>query len=47
MGDFAFADSSRSNGIVFTFLTADLLGVDYYRHGRLVVDLGAIARPRG
>jgi len=47
LGDFAFADSSRANGLVFTFLSADLLGVDYYRHGRVVVDLGAVRRPRG
>jgi hypothetical protein len=47
LGDFAFADSSRCNGLVFTFLSTDLLGVDYYRHGRLVVDLGAIERPEG
>ena len=47
MGDFAFSDSSRCNGLVFTFLSTDLLGVDYYRHGRLVIDLGAIERPEG
>ncbi len=47
LGDFAFADSSRANGLVFTFLSADILGVDYYRHGRLVVDLGGVRRPRG
>ncbi len=47
LGDFAFADSSRANGLVFTFLSADLLGVDYYRHGRVVVDLGGVRRPRG
>jgi hypothetical protein len=47
MGDFAFSDSARCNGLVFTFLSADLLGVDFYRHGRLVVDLGAVERPQG
>jgi hypothetical protein len=47
MGDFAFSDSARCNGLVFTFLSADLLGVDFYRHGRLVVDLGAVERPEG
>jgi hypothetical protein len=45
MGDFTFADSTRCNGLVFTFLSADQLGVDYYRHGRVVVDLGAVERP--
>lgn len=47
LGDFTFADSARCNGIVFTFLTADLIDVDFYRHGRVVVDLGAVARPEG
>jgi len=46
-GDFAFADSTRCNGLVFTFLSADLLGVDFYRYDRFVVDLGAVARPEG
>ena len=44
-GDFAFADSTRCNGLVFTFLSADLIDVDFYRHDRFVVDLGAVARP--
>jgi len=47
LGDFAFADSSRCNGVVFTFLSADLLDVDFYRHDRFVVDLGATERPQG
>jgi len=46
-GDFAFADSTRCNGLVFTFLSADLIGVDFYRYDRLVVDLGAVSRPEG
>ena len=46
-GDFAFADSTRCNGLVFTFLSADLIGVDFYRYDRFVVDLGAVARPEG
>jgi hypothetical protein len=32
---------------VFTFLSADLIGVDFYRYDRLVVDLGAVSRPEG
>lgn len=47
LGDFAFSDSARCNGLVFTFLSTDQLGVDFYRHGRVVVDLGAIERPEG
>ncbi|MEY3025586.1 MAG: hypothetical protein RLZZ238_483 [Planctomycetota bacterium] len=47
MGDFAFADSTRCNGLVFTSLSTDMIGVDFYRHGRFVVDLGAVVRPEG
>jgi hypothetical protein len=47
MGDFAFADSTRCNGVVFSYLSADLIGVDFYRYDRFVVDLGAVERPRG
>jgi hypothetical protein len=45
MGDFAFADSTRCNGVVFTFLSVDEIDVDFYRHGRFVVDLGVVRRP--
>ena len=44
-GDFAFADSTRCNGIVFTFISADLIDVDFYRYDRFVVDLGVVKRP--
>ncbi|MFZ9880743.1 MAG: hypothetical protein ACO3QC_05015 [Phycisphaerales bacterium] len=47
LGDFAFADSTRCNGLVLTFLSPDELGVDFYRHDRMVVDLGAQRRPEG
>jgi hypothetical protein len=47
LGDFAFAESTRANALVFTFLRTDELGADFYRHGRIVVDLGAAARPEG
>ena len=47
LGDFAFADSTRANALVFTFLGTDELGADFYRHGRVVVDLGAAERPEG
>jgi hypothetical protein len=33
--------------VVFTYLSADLIGVDFYRYDRFVVDLGAVERPRG
>ena len=45
MGDFAFADSARANGVVFTFISVDSVDVDFYRHGRFVVDLGVVRRP--
>ncbi|MFM7134137.1 MAG: hypothetical protein ACKO0W_07460, partial [Planctomycetota bacterium] len=45
LGDFAFAEETRCSGIVLAFLGPDELGVDFYRHGRMVVDLGAIRRP--
>ena len=45
MGDFTFADSTRCNGVVFTFVSVDEVDVDFYRHGRFVVDLGVVRRP--
>jgi hypothetical protein len=45
MGDFEFADSTRLNGVVFAFIDADRLNVDFYRHGKIVIDLGVIQRP--
>jgi hypothetical protein len=47
MGDFQFSDATRANCLVFSFIDADRLNVDYYRHGRTVVDLGTIERPSG
>jgi hypothetical protein len=45
IGDFTYADSTRANCLVFTFLKRRELNVDYYRHGPLVVDLGSVMRP--
>jgi len=45
MGDFGYADSTRANCLVFTFVRRDTMDVDFYRHGPLVVDLGTIKRP--
>ena len=45
IGDFTYADSTRANCLVFTFLKRRELNVDYYRHGPVVVDLGSVARP--
>ncbi len=44
MGDFQFADATRANCLVFAFIDADRLNVDFYRYGQVVVDLGTIAR---
>ena len=45
IGDFSYADSTRANCLVFTFLKRREMNVDYYRHGPLVVDLGSVGRP--
>jgi hypothetical protein len=45
MGDFGFADSTRLNCLVFTFIDSERINVDYYRFGKVVVDLGVIERP--
>ncbi|MDZ4830559.1 MAG: hypothetical protein SGJ09_10235 [Phycisphaerae bacterium] len=45
MGDFQFADATRANCLVFAYIDSSRLNVDYYRYGRVVVDLGTIARP--
>ena len=43
-GDLNYADSTRANCLVFTFINENTLNVDYYRHGRVVIDLGVIKR---
>lgn len=45
LGDMNYADNTRANCLVFTFVDEDRMNVDYYRHGRVVVDLGTIRRP--
>ena len=45
IGDFTYANSTRANCLVFTFLKRGEMNVDFYRHGPVVVDLGSIARP--
>ena len=46
LGDFAYAESTRANCLVFSFVSRKELNVDFYRHGPRVVDLGCIARPK-
>ncbi|MGA0872046.1 MAG: hypothetical protein ACO38V_02740 [Phycisphaerales bacterium] len=45
LGDFQMADASGANCLVFTFIDSKTLDVDWYRHGRIAVDLGLIERP--
>ena len=45
VGDFGYAESSRANCLVFSFVKRDTVDVDYYRHGPLVIDLGTVKRP--
>ena len=46
-GDLNYADNTRANCLVFTFMNQNTLNVDFYRHDRLVVDLGEVKRPSG
>jgi len=43
-GDIRLAERIHANYLVFTFIDRDHLNVDYYQHGRIVIDLGTIAR---
>ena len=45
IGDMTYARNTRANCLVFTFLNSKTMNVDFYRHGRVVVDLGQIRRP--
>ena len=44
LGDWKYANNTRANCLVFTFIDERTLNVDYYRHGRVIVDLGTIRR---
>ena len=44
MGDKNYANNTRANCLVFTFVNEDTLNVDFYRHGGIVIDLGTISR---
>lgn len=41
-GDTNYADNTRANCLVFTSVSEGAMNVDYYRHDRIVVDLGDI-----
>jgi len=44
-GDRSYANSTRANCLVLTFISGDRLNVDFYRHDGVEVDLGEIRRP--
>ena len=44
-GDQKFADRLGTHAVVFTFIDANTLNVDYYQPGNIVIDLGTITRP--
>jgi hypothetical protein len=45
IGDLDYADNVAANCLVFTFVRRGTLNMDYYRHDRLIVDLGEVTRP--
>lgn len=44
LGDMNYADNTRANCLVFSFVNKNLLNVDFYRHDGVIVDLGTIER---
>jgi len=42
MGDKNYANNTRANCLVLTFVNKTTMNVDYYRHGHVVVDLGTM-----
>jgi hypothetical protein len=45
IGDHKYAQNTRANNLVLTYVKKGVLNIDYYRHGSLVVDLGVINEP--
>ena len=46
-GDMDYAENTRANCLVFTFVDENTMNVDFYRHDEVLVDLGVILRPMG
>lgn len=44
-GDLQYADGTRANCLVLSFVDENTLNVDWYRHDGVVVDLGCVHRP--
>ncbi len=43
MGDKNYANNTRANCLVFTFINENKMNVDFYRHGGVVIDVGTIS----
>jgi hypothetical protein len=44
-GDMTYANNTRANCLVLTFVDEQTLNLDFYRHDGVLVDLGVILRP--
>ena len=44
-GDLRYAEATRANCLVMTFISRGVMNVDFFRHGNVMVDLGEINRP--
>ena len=44
MGDKNYANNTRANCLVFTYINEETMNVDYYRHGGIVIDVGTISK---
>ena len=44
LGDIEYANNTRANCLVMTYVGEGRLNVDFYRHGSVVVDLGVVER---
>ncbi len=44
VGDKNYANNTRANCLVFTYINEETLNVDYYRHGGVVIDVGTISK---
>ncbi|MCH2143111.1 MAG: hypothetical protein MK077_08960 [Phycisphaerales bacterium] len=45
LGDMNYANATRANCLVLTYVDENTLNVDFYRHDGVLVDLGVIRRP--
>jgi len=45
LGDMKYADATRANCLVLTYVNDHTINVDYYRHDGLLIDLGLVYQP--